>query len=73
VEFRSEAPVGGLGDEVPQKLKHYRYADNCLPIFIAKKRSTFENFRTKRYAVGLIIILDQSVSRWGLSDILRGA
>ena len=61
---RCKALVRGLGDIIPQKLKQFA----CTVYqFWLQKRSKFENFTQ------FSPILDQSVSRWGLSDILWGS
>ena len=65
---RRESPVGDPqtfpGDEVSQNLKQLT---NIFYGLWPEKRAEFENFRPVH-----LLILDRSVSQWGLSDFLEG-
>jgi len=64
VGFRGKAPVGVLGDEVPQKLK--QFADVVYRFWL-QKQSKFENFYTIEP-----LILDQYVLRQGAKQHFAG-
>ena len=53
----AKAPVGGLGNEVPQKLK--QFVRHCLHILTA------ETIKIWKYHTLRLLIVDQCVSRWG--------
>ena len=57
VESRGEAPIGGLRDEIEAVCRH------CLQIL------TVETIKIWKFRTIRLLILDQYVSSWGLSDI----